>query len=170
MGTTPPIINVPITRSRAMQIHDQVNANLSISFDLENMVVPSPPLLLVELRCNIKEGQTHFSPCKTMFYGEETKLGKSSLRNELSAEETLFRFWWNNVLHEFGYPNLRKVSITRVCCWRKHCSTPVNNVWSGTANHLQREFSRSYLIKSLSHLVKTKLVLFHTYPGGLSRL
>ena len=35
MGTTPPIINVPITRSRAMQIHDQVNANLSLSFDLE---------------------------------------------------------------------------------------------------------------------------------------
>ena len=75
MGTTPPIINGPITRSRAMQIHDQVNANLSLSFDLENMVVPSPPLLLVELRCNIEEGQTHFSPCKTMFYGEETKLG-----------------------------------------------------------------------------------------------
>ena len=75
MGNTPPIINGPITRSRAMQIHDQVNANLSISFDLENMVVPSPPLLLVELRCDIEEGQTHFSPCKTMFYGEGTKLG-----------------------------------------------------------------------------------------------
>ena len=75
MGTTPPTINGPITRSRAMQIHDQVNANLSLSFDLENMVVPSPPLLLVELRCDIKEGQTHFSPCKTMFYGEKTKLG-----------------------------------------------------------------------------------------------
>ena len=58
-----------------MQIHDQVNANLSISFDLENMVVPSSPLLLVGLKCNIKEGQTHFGPCKTMFYGEETKLG-----------------------------------------------------------------------------------------------
>ena len=40
MRTTPPTINGPITRSRAMQIHDQVNANLSISFDLENMVVP----------------------------------------------------------------------------------------------------------------------------------
>ena len=75
MGTTPPIINSPITRSRAMQIHDQVNANLSISFDLENMVVPSPPLLLVELMCDIEEGQTHFSPCKTMFYDEGTKLG-----------------------------------------------------------------------------------------------
>ena len=75
MGNTPPIINGPITRSRAMQIHDQVNTNLSISFDLENMVVPSPPLLLVELRCDIKEGQTHFSPCKTMVYGKETKLG-----------------------------------------------------------------------------------------------
>ena len=75
MGTTPPIINGPITRSRAMRIHDQVNANLSLSFDLETMVVPSPPLLLVELRCDIEEGQTHFSLCKTMFYGEEAKLG-----------------------------------------------------------------------------------------------
>ena len=75
MVTTPPIINGPITRSRAMQIHDQVNANLSISFDLENMVVPSPPLLLVELRCDIEEGQTHFDPCKTMFYDKVTKLG-----------------------------------------------------------------------------------------------
>ena len=75
MGNTPPIINGPITRSRAMQIHDQVNANLSIAFDLENMVVPSPPLLLVELGCDIEEGQTHFSPCKTMFYGKGTKLG-----------------------------------------------------------------------------------------------
>ena len=61
--------------SRIKQTHGQVNANLSSTFDLENMVVPSPPLLLVELRCDIKEGQTHFSPCKTMFYGEETKLG-----------------------------------------------------------------------------------------------
>ena len=75
MGTTPPIINGPITRSRTMQIHDQVNANLSLSFDLENMVLPSPPLLLVELRCDIEEGQTHFSPCKTMFYDEGRKLG-----------------------------------------------------------------------------------------------
>lgn len=75
MDTTPPTINGPITRSRAMQIHYQVNANLSLSFDLQNMVVPSLPLLLVELRCDIEEGQTHFSPCKTMFYGEETKLG-----------------------------------------------------------------------------------------------
>ena len=75
MGTTPPTINGPITRSRAMQIHDQVNTHLSLSFDLENMVVPSPPLLLVELRCDIKEGQTHFSLCKTMFYDKETKLG-----------------------------------------------------------------------------------------------
>ena len=60
MGTTPPIINGPITRSHAMQIHDQVNANLSLSFDLENMVVPSPPSLLVELRYNIEEDQQHF--------------------------------------------------------------------------------------------------------------
>lgn len=75
MDTTPTIINGPITRSCAMQIHDQVNTNLSLSFDHEITVVPSPPLLLVELRCNIEEGQTHFSPCKTMFYGEGTKLG-----------------------------------------------------------------------------------------------
>ena len=92
MGTTPPIINGPITRSRAMQIHDQGNANLSLSFDLENMVVPSPPLLLVELRCGTKEGQTHFSLCKTMFNGKETKLGIHE-ENELSSEETLFRFY-----------------------------------------------------------------------------
>ena len=46
MDTTPTIINSPITRSHAMQIHDQVNANLSLSFNLENMVVPSPPLLI----------------------------------------------------------------------------------------------------------------------------
>ena len=75
MGTTPSTINGPITRSRAMQIRDQVNANLSLSFDIENMVVLSPPLFLVELRCDIEQGQIHFSPCKTMFYGEETKLG-----------------------------------------------------------------------------------------------
>ena len=36
MGTTPPTINGPITRSCAMRMHDQVNANLSLSFDLEN--------------------------------------------------------------------------------------------------------------------------------------
>ena len=82
------------------------------------------------------------------------------MKNELSAEETLFRFWRNNVLHEFGYPNLRKVPRTLVCCWRKHCSTLVNNVWSGTANHLQREYSRSYLIKSWSHLVKQSWFTF----------
>ena len=55
--------------------HCQVNANLSLYYNLEHMAALSSPLLLVELRCNIKEGQTHFSPCKTMFYGQETKLG-----------------------------------------------------------------------------------------------
>ena len=85
MGTTPPTIKGPITKSHTMQIHDQVNANLSLSFDVENMVVPSPPLFLVELRCDIKEGQTHFSPCKTMFYGEETKLGTTKKQK---------RCWW----------------------------------------------------------------------------
>lgn len=70
IDTTP-----PITRSCAKQIHDQVNANLSLSFDLENMVVPSPPFLLVEFRRNIEEDQPQFSPCKTMFYDKETKSG-----------------------------------------------------------------------------------------------
>lgn len=99
MGTTPPTINGPIIRSCAMQIHDQVNANLSLSFDLENMVVPSPPLLLVELMCDVEEGQTHSSPCKTMFYVEETKLG-------------IHEEWvvcWRNIV-----PFLRKQCFTRV--------------------------------------------------------
>ena len=94
MDTTPTIINGPITRSHAMQIHNQGNANLSLSFDLENMVVPSPPLLLVELRCDIEEGQTHFSLCKTMFYGKGTKLGSHEeclLKKHCSdSDETMF--------------------------------------------------------------------------------
>ena len=60
---------------RLKRTHCQVNANLSLYYNLEHMAALSSPLLLVELRCDIKEGQTHFSPCKTMFYGKETKLG-----------------------------------------------------------------------------------------------
>ena len=60
------------------------------------MAALSPPLLLVELRCDSEEGQTHFSPYKTIVYGEETKLG---VHGEISCllkkhcsiyEETIF--------------------------------------------------------------------------------
>ena len=52
---TTPTIDGPITRSRAKLICDQVNANLSLSYKLDEMVVLSSPLLLVELRYTMKE-------------------------------------------------------------------------------------------------------------------
>ena len=69
------VIKGEIIIFRLKRTHCQVNANLILYYNLEHMAALSPPLLLVELRCNIEEGQTHFSPCKTIFYGEETKLG-----------------------------------------------------------------------------------------------
>jgi hypothetical protein len=52
-----PTINGPIRRSRAKQIHDQVNANLSLPYnlDLDEMAMLSSTLLLVEFRTSLKE-------------------------------------------------------------------------------------------------------------------
>jgi hypothetical protein len=59
---TTPTTNGPITRSRAKLIHDQVNANLSLSHNFDDMATPSYPLLLVELRHNMEEIQEPRSP------------------------------------------------------------------------------------------------------------
>jgi hypothetical protein len=49
---TTPTTNGPITRNRAKQIRDQVNANLSLSYilDLDEMAMLSSTLLLAEFR------------------------------------------------------------------------------------------------------------------------
>jgi hypothetical protein len=49
---TTPTTNEPITRSRAKQIHDQVNANLRLSYnlDLDEMAMLLSTLLLVKFR------------------------------------------------------------------------------------------------------------------------
>jgi hypothetical protein len=54
-------INGPITRSRAKQIHDQVNANLSLPYnlDLDEMAMLSSTLLLVEFRTSLKEAHNN---------------------------------------------------------------------------------------------------------------
>ncbi|XP_048552596.1 uncharacterized protein LOC125532671 [Triticum urartu] len=49
-----PTIIGPITRSRAKQISDQVNASLSLPCNLDDTTMLSSPLLLVELRYNME--------------------------------------------------------------------------------------------------------------------
>ena len=56
-----PTIIGPITRSRAKQISDQVNANLSLPCNLVYTTMLSPPLLLVELRYHMEEIQQHIT-------------------------------------------------------------------------------------------------------------
>ena len=56
-----PTIIGPITRSRAKQISDQVNANLSLPCNLDDTTMLSSPLLLVELRYNMEAIQQPMS-------------------------------------------------------------------------------------------------------------
>lgn len=59
---TTPTTNGPITRSRAKLISDQVNANLSLSHNLDDTAMLSSPLLLVELRHIIEDIHQPMSP------------------------------------------------------------------------------------------------------------
>ena len=52
-----PTIIGPITRSHAKLISDQVNANLSLPYNLDDTTMLSSPLLLVELRYHMEEIQ-----------------------------------------------------------------------------------------------------------------
>ena len=56
-----PTIIGPITRIRAKQISDQVNANLSLPCNLDDTTMLSSPLLLVELRYHMEEIQQPMS-------------------------------------------------------------------------------------------------------------
>ena len=56
-----PTIIGPITRSRAKQISDQVNAHLSLPCNLDDTAMLSSPLLLAELRYNMEAFQQPMS-------------------------------------------------------------------------------------------------------------
>ena len=93
-----PTIIGPITRSRAKQISDQVNANLSLPCNLDDTTMLSSPLLLVELRYHMEEIQQPMSSWSNRFGG--TSLEKTSFKWSWCCQflPLMFRggtpIWW----------------------------------------------------------------------------
>ena len=83
--STTPTINGPITRSHAKPINDQVNANLSLSYKLDDTAMLSSPLLLVELRYTLEESNN-------LWAHEEQELKKQCWGKQVSSKYVSARF------------------------------------------------------------------------------